>query len=58
MKTSKMVTCRNCGKKIAQETTRCPNCGALNFSLVNVVVIIVLVALIFFFVTGGFGLIK
>lgn len=53
--TSKMVKCRNCGKEIAQEASRCPLCGAWNFSMINVVAIVVLVLLVLFFITGGFG---
>ncbi len=53
---SKLVECKTCGIQIAQEVKSCPQCGALNFSVVNIVVFVALILLIFFFLTGGFGL--
>ena len=58
MKASRTVKCKNCGKEIAIEATRCPDCGGYNFSSwIMVASVIVLVGLVFFFLTGGFGLI-
>jgi len=57
MEISKLIPCKTCGEKIAQESKSCRYCGAWNFSTINIVAAVGVVLLVLFFFTGGFGLI-
>ena len=52
-----LINCKECGKKISADATKCPNCGAkLKTNPLAIIFIIILIIIILYFVWNGISI--